>query len=119
MPNEDLQAVINTALYATHRVGSVIPMLFTPVPGSILFDQHKEYLLNQMGWDLYELNGKLLPFFELNQTRYPGLRASDYLEMESFMMGLNNSKVYQKHFDIVGDTNIARYFRKALCAPWG
>ena len=34
LPDEDLQATVNTALYASQKVGSVIPMLFTPVPGS-------------------------------------------------------------------------------------
>ena len=45
LPGEDLQAVVNTAIYASHHVGSVVPMLFTPVPGSILFEQHSNYLL--------------------------------------------------------------------------
>ncbi len=116
LPNEDLQAVVNTALYASHRVGSVVPMLFTPVPGSLLFDQHKKYLLEDMGWDLHQLNGKLLPFLEFNRQRYPSLRASDYLELESFMMRLNSSKVYSKRFDVAGDSHIAKEFRTALQA---
>mgnify|MGYP005841599421 CR=1 FL=1 len=114
LPGEDLQAVVNTALYASHRVGSVVPMLFTPVPGSALFDQHRAYLLEEMGWDLHQLNGKLLPFLEYNQRYYPELRASDYLELEAFMMHLNNSKVYQKRFDLLGEHRVARGFRQTV-----
>lgn len=114
LPGEDLQAVVNTALYASHRVGSVIPMLFTPVPGSILFEQHRRYLMEEMGWDLDRLNGKLLPFLEYNRRRYPGLRASDYLELEAFMMRLNSSKVYERRFDVLGDSPISRVVRRVL-----
>jgi len=114
LPDEDLQAVVNTALYASHRVGSVVPMLFTPVPGSALFERHRAYLLEEMGWDLHELNGKLLPFLEYNRQHYPGLRASDYQELEAFMMQVNNSKVYQKRFNLVGNGTIARAFQRTV-----
>ena len=114
LPDEDLQAVVNTALYASHRVGSVVPMLFTPVPGSIIFEKHMGYLFNQMGWNLHHLNGKFLPFLEYNRQQYPGLRASDYLELESFMMRLNSSKVYSKRFDLAGNSLVAEEFRHAL-----
>jgi radical SAM superfamily enzyme YgiQ (UPF0313 family) len=119
LPDEDLQAAVNTAIYASTRVGSVVPMLFTPVPGSILFTKHEHYLMSQMrpdgsNWDLHDLNGKLLPFLEYNQQRYPELKASDYIELESLMMHLNNSKVYQKRFDINSDSAAAKTFRKVL-----
>lgn len=116
LPDEDLQAAVNTALYASHRAGSVVPMLFTPVPGSALFEQHRTYLLDERGWDLQHLNGKLLPFLEYNRRRYPDLHASDYKELEAFMMRLNNSKVYQKRFDLVGDSPVARAFRHTLAS---
>lgn len=116
LPDENLQAVVDTALYASHRVGSVVPMLFTPVPGSILFDQHRSYLLEEMRWDLQDLNGKLLPFLEYNRRHYPHLRASDYLELEGLMMRLNSSKVYRKRFDLAGDSVVAQAFRRAVCA---
>lgn len=114
LPGEDLQSVVNTALYASHRVGSVVPMLFTPVPGSILFEQHRCYLMEEMGWDLHQLNGKLLPFLEYNRQQYPGLRASDYQELEAFMMRLNSSRVYEKRFDLLGESRIAKAFREAV-----
>ncbi len=113
IPDEDLQATINTALYASQKVGSVIPMLFTPVPGSILFRQHKEYLSEQ-GWDLHDLNGKLLPFLEYNRRKYPWLKASDYLKLESFMMHLNNSKVRRVPFNFAGEGLVPGTFRNVI-----
>lgn len=120
IPDEDLQAAINTAVYASTRVGSVVPMLFTPVPGSIMFREHEAYLLSRVHpdgdtkWDLHDLNGKLLPFLEYNQRKYPGLQASDYLEIESLMMHLNSSKVYSKRFDINSDSTVGKSFRHIL-----
>ncbi|MBI4789852.1 MAG: radical SAM protein [Chloroflexi bacterium] len=119
IPDEDIQAVVNTALYASDRVGSVIPMLFTPVPGSILFQQHENYLfsprsLDGQRWDLHDLNGKLLPFLEYNRQKYPWLRASHYLNLESFMMHLNNSKVQRRPFNFAADNRIAKSFRSTL-----
>ena len=121
LPDEDLQAAINTAVYASTRVGSVVPMLFTPVPGSILYRTHEKYLAAQRRpdgtkWDLHDLNGKLLPFLEYNQRKYPGLQASDYLEIESLMMHLNASKVHAKRFDINSESQAGRTFRRVLAA---
>lgn len=114
IPDENIQAVVNTALYASQSVGSVVPMLFTPVPGSIMFEEHKTYLFDEMGWDLHDLNGKLLPFLEYNQSRYPGLKASDYLELENFMYVLNSSKVYEQRFDFTKDNPVANTFRQLV-----
>lgn len=119
IPDEDLQAVVNTALYASQKIGSVIPMLFTPVPNSILFRQHKDYLFAQQTpdgrpWDLHDFNGKLLPFLEYNRKKYPWLKASDYLSLESFMMHLNNSKVQRLPFNFAASNPVARSFRKVL-----
>jgi radical SAM superfamily enzyme YgiQ (UPF0313 family) len=116
LPGENLQAAVDTALYASHRVGSVVPMLFTPAPGSTLYETHKRYLHEEMGWDLHQLNGKLLPFLEYNQQpqHYPGLQASDYLELEAFMTHLNKSKVCQKCFDFAGDNRVASTFRRVV-----
>jgi radical SAM superfamily enzyme YgiQ (UPF0313 family) len=121
IPDEDLQAAVNTAVYASIRVGSVVPMLFTPVPGSILFNSHKSYLEFQhhpdgTPWELHDYNGKLLPFLEYNQRKNANLRASDYLEIESLMMHLNNSKVLQKRFDINSNSQVGKTFRKTLAA---
>jgi radical SAM superfamily enzyme YgiQ (UPF0313 family) len=114
IPDENIQAVVNTALYASQSVGSVVPMLFTPVPGSIMFEEHKTYLFDEMGWDLHDLNGKLLPFLEYNQRLYPSLKASDYLELENFMYVLNSSKVYGQRFDFTKDNPVANTFRQLV-----
>jgi hypothetical protein len=116
MPDEDLQAVVNTALYAAQYVGSVIPMLFTPVPGSQMFDQFRDYLLGARCWDLHDLNGKLLPFLEHNQRHYPDLKATDYLKLEAFMAHLNQGKVRSQSFAFGADGPVARAFRRTLAA---
>ena len=41
MPDENLRDVVNTMFYASEMVGGLVPMLFTPVPGSIMFEQSR------------------------------------------------------------------------------
>jgi radical SAM superfamily enzyme YgiQ (UPF0313 family) len=38
MPDENLQDVVNTMFYASQMVVGIVPMLFTPVPGSIMYE---------------------------------------------------------------------------------
>jgi radical SAM superfamily enzyme YgiQ (UPF0313 family) len=114
LPGEDLPAFMNTAIYASHRVGSAVPMLFTPVPGSRRYDEHKTNLTEEMGWNLPHLNGKWLPFLEYNRRRYPNRRASDYVEMEAFVMHLNDSKVYERRFDVAGAGRVGEACRACL-----
>jgi radical SAM superfamily enzyme YgiQ (UPF0313 family) len=125
MPEEDIQAAMNTALYASTRVGSVVPMLFTPVPGSRMFEKYLPYLREQYQGnadeskpfrDLHLLNGKLLPFLKFNQKRYLNLQASDYLEIESLMMHLNSSKVYSKRFDFNSNSIAGQVFTEMVMA---
>ncbi len=125
MPEEDIQAAMNTALYASTRVGSVVPMLFTPVPGSRMFEKYLPYLQESFGGnqdntkplhDLHRLNGKLLPFLKFNQEKYPKLKASDYLEIESLMMHLNSSKVYSKRFDFNSNSIAGQVFTEMVMA---
>ena len=125
MPEENIQAAMNTALYASTRVGSVVPMLFTPVPGSRMFEKYLPYLRQQYKGnqdstkpfrDLHLLNGKLLPFLKFNQEKYPDLQASDYLEIESLMMHLNSSKVYAKRFDFNSNSIAGQIFTEMVMA---
>ena len=116
VPDEDLQAVVNTALYAAQFAGSVIPMLFTPVPGSRMFSQFEDYLLTERQWDLHQLNGKRLPFLEYNRRLYPNLKASDYLKLEALMAHLNQGKVRSQAFAFGADAPVARAFRATLAA---
>jgi len=46
----------------------------------------------------------------------PELQASDYLQLESFMMRLNSSKVYRKRFDFAADSPVAGTFRRVVGA---
>ena len=88
MPDEDLKDVVNTMFYASEMVGGLVPMLFTPVPGSILYEQFESYLLEEMGFDLHHLNGKLYPFLKYNFERNRTTLA-DYVALESLAFRLN------------------------------
>ncbi len=110
LPDEDLQAVYDTITFASSRVGSVIPMLFTPVPSTPLFEQYRPYI-EDMGFDLHHLNGKLLPFLQYNRRKYPELRPSDYASVEALMWRLN-AKVRNASFNMGDSTRVAKAFRQ-------
>ena len=96
MPDENLQDVVNTMFYASQMVGGIVPMLFTPVPGSIMYEQYESYLMDEMGFDLHHLNGKLYPFLKYNFER-TAIRLSDYVALESLAFRLN-AKTMARHF---------------------
>ncbi|PWK13472.1 radical SAM protein [Tumebacillus permanentifrigoris] len=118
LPGEDIEEIYDTALYASERVGSVIPMLFTPVPSTQVFDMYKDYI-EEHGYDLQHLNGKLFPFFhmlrEQARLRYPEreLEFSDYLRVETFMQRIN-TKVQGESVNIFADSSVANVFRQAF-----
>ena len=114
LPDERLEDVVDSTLYAHHMVGSVIPMLFSPVPSTHVFRNHSNYLLKDMGWDLQNLNGKFLPFLEYNQRNNPELRASDYLELEGLMSILNEGRVQSRAIDLCDNSMMGRGFREIL-----
>ncbi len=114
LPDDKLEDILDGALYVHHVVGSIIPMLFTPVPGTQIYNHHRSYLHGKMGWDLQDLNGKFLPFLEYNRQRYPTLKASDYLQLEALMSVLNNGKFLQRAANLCGDTKASEGFRSAL-----
>jgi radical SAM superfamily enzyme YgiQ (UPF0313 family) len=116
LPDERLEDVVDSTLYAHHKVGSVIPMLFSPVPSTHVFRNHSDYLLKEMGWDLQDLNGKLLPFLEYNQRNTPELHASDYLELEGLMSILNEGKVLSRAVDLCDESIVGQAFRETLSA---
>lgn len=109
LPDEDLQAVYDTITFASSRVGSVIPMLFTPVPSTPLFEQYRPYI-EEKGFDLHHLNGKLLPFLDYNRRKYPSLSVHDYKSIEALMWRLN-AKVRNSSFDLGGSGRVAEAFR--------
>ena len=114
LPDDRLEDIVDSVLYVHHNVGSIIPMLFTPVPGTHIHTEHSSYLHDTMGWDLQHLNGKFLPFLEHNQQRYPQLHASDYLELEALMSILNNGKFLSRAVNLCDGTAGSAGFRAAM-----
>lgn len=114
LPDERLEDVLDSVVYTHHVIGSIIPMLFTPVPGTHIYREHEQYLHKEQGWDLQNLNGKFLPFLEYNQARYPELRASDYLDLESLMSILNDGKFLSRAFDLCDASVASTAFREIV-----
>lgn len=118
LPGEDIEEIYDTALYASDKVGSVIPMLFTPVPSTGVYEQYKEFIESN-NLDLQHLNGKLLPFFKILKTdfenMYPDkkLELSDYQRLESFMQRLN-TKISGEAVNIYDNTSVSTTFRKVF-----
>jgi radical SAM superfamily enzyme YgiQ (UPF0313 family) len=115
LPGEDLQKVYDTALYAANLTGSVIPMLFAPVPGTPLFKKLLEYI-QKMDFDFEDLNGKLLPFFEYNREAIKhkyDLTVQDYYDIEAFMFRLNE-KVRNATFKPGAESRVSKAFREVF-----
>jgi radical SAM superfamily enzyme YgiQ (UPF0313 family) len=117
MPDEELQDVVNTIFYAAEMVGGLVPMLFTPVPGSIMFEQFEEYLFGEMGFDLHHLNGKLYPFLKYNFER-KGIVLADYVALESLAFRLN-AKTLGQTFQLDARNSVYRSLRRVLAARDG
>ena len=114
LPDEDLQAVYDTVVFASSRVGSVIPMLFTPVPSTPMFEMYRDYI-EQKGFDLEHLNGKLLPFLEYNRRKYRNLSVRDYSALEGLMWRLN-AKVRSESFNLGGTGRVSQAFRDVFAS---
>jgi hypothetical protein len=112
LPDEDLQAVYDTMVFASSRVGSVIPMLFTPVPSTPMFELYRGYI-EEKGFDFQHLNGKLLPFLDYNRRKYKGLSAGDYYALEGLMWRIN-AKVRAESFNLGGSGRVSQVFRKVF-----
>jgi radical SAM superfamily enzyme YgiQ (UPF0313 family) len=112
MPDEHLADVVNTMFYASEMVGGIVPMLFTPVPGSIMFEQYREYLFDEMAFDLHHLNGKLYPFLKYNFERR-GIRLEDYVALESLAFRLN-AKAIGQTFQLNSENRVYSALRKVL-----
>ncbi|CAG7644664.1 hypothetical protein PAESOLCIP111_04764 [Paenibacillus solanacearum] len=116
LPGEDLEEIYDTTLYASERVGSVIPMLFTPVPSTDVYEQYRLYI-EEHHFDLHHLNGKLFPFFpmlrEQMKMKHPEyeIEIADYVRVESFMQRVN-SKINGQSVNIYADTKVASTFRQ-------
>jgi pyruvate-formate lyase-activating enzyme len=115
IPGEKVRNVVETALFVSDVIGSVIPMLFAPVPSTRLFDLYGEYY-RQHEWceldgtvrDLHLLNGKLYPFLQMNEGSL-----GDYIELQRMMFMLNQN-YRSKSFNVFGGGAVADSFRKAV-----
>jgi len=112
MPDENLQDVVNTMFYAADMVGGLVPMLFTPVPGSIMFEQFETYLFEELGFDLHHLNGKLYPFLKYN-FEHKQITLADYVALESLAFRLN-AKTMGQTFRLAADNGVYRALRRVL-----
>lgn len=110
MPDEQLDNIVDTVLYASDKVGSVIPMLYSPVPGSQMYEEQKEYLHNVRGYDLQHLNGKLYPYLEYNYEK-SGITLRDYMGLESLMFRLN-AKAKGESFHFVPENRVFKALQK-------
>ncbi len=113
LPDEDLQAVYDTLVFASSRVGSVIPMLFTPVPNTPMFEMYREYMEGEKKFDFQHLNGKLLPFLDYNRRKYKGLSPKDYFALEGLMWRIN-AKVRSESFNFGGGGRVSQAFREVF-----
>lgn len=107
LPGETIDSVVKTILFVSEVVGSVIPMLFTPVPTTAVYQQYLPYF-RKRGWDrdLHMLNGKLYPFLELNEGSI-----ADYIDLQRLMFMLN-AHYRSRSFQIFGDTRVSAAFRE-------
>jgi len=106
LPRERIDDVVKTILFVSEVVGSIIPMLFTPVPTTAIYEQYLP-CFQARGWDkdLHMLNGKLYPFLEMNEGS-----VDDYADLQRLMYTLN-TQYRGKSFQLFGNTLVAESFR--------
>jgi radical SAM superfamily enzyme YgiQ (UPF0313 family) len=107
LPHENIDRAVKTVLFVSEIVGSIIPMLFTPVPSTRLFHEHLPYF-RARGWDrdLHMLNGKLLPFLETFEGSI-----SDYIDLQRLMFTLN-AHYRSESFSVFGTSRVNMAFRE-------
>jgi hypothetical protein len=109
LPGEKIDDVVRSTLFVSEVVGSTIPMLFSPVPSTALYERYLPYF-QARGWDadLHMLNGKLFPFMAMNEGS-----VNDYVDLQRLMYALN-AHYRSRSFQIFGDTMVAQAFRSNL-----
>ncbi len=114
LPKERIDDVVRSVLFVSEVVGSIIPMLFTPVPTTQIYDQYLPFF-KERGWhrDLQMLNGKLYPFLYINEGS-----VSDYIDLQRLMYMLN-THFRSQSFRVFGDTRVSRSFRENLTDGFG
>jgi len=109
LPGESVDRVVKTTLFVSEILGSIIPMLFTPVPSTALYQQYLPYIqARKWDRDLHMLNGKLYPFLEMNEGS-----VSDYVDMQRLMFMLN-AHYRSESFQIFGGSRVSAAFRANL-----
>ncbi len=109
MPEEKIDHVVKSILFVSEVVGSIIPMLFAPVPTTALYHKYLPYF-QERGWDrdLHMLNGKLYPFLAMNEGS-----VSDYVDLQRLMFMLN-AHYRSESFRPFGTTRVSAAFRANL-----
>src|SRR5215510_5313574 len=87
------------------------------VNASIMFEQYRDYLFEEMGFDLHHLNGKLYPFLRYNFER-KGVRLEDYVGLESLAFRLN-AKAMGQTFRLAPENKVYQAVRKVLAEREG
>ncbi len=105
LPGEEIDHVVKTILFVSEICGSIIPMLFAPVPSTPIFDQWQPWF-SERGWDgrLERLNGKLYPFLAANEG---GIE--DYMDLQRLMFTLNQH-YRSKTFQVFGESLTSQAF---------
>jgi hypothetical protein len=107
LPGERIDTVVKTVLFVSEILGSIVPMLFTPVPTTALYTRDREYLLKIMGGtdrDLHKINGKLYPYLQMNEGS-----VKDYVDLQRLMFMLN-AHYRSRSFQIFGNTCVSQAF---------
>jgi hypothetical protein len=115
LPGETVQTVVQTALFVSEVIGSVIPMLFAPVPSTQLYDKYRNYYVSRglcesdgTVRDLHLLNGKIFPFLQMNEGSI-----ADYVNLQRMMFMLNENYRGQS-FNIFGTGAVSAAFRNII-----
>jgi len=109
LPRETIDGVVKTALFVAEVLGSIIPMLFTPVPTTGIYLDYAPFF-RARGWDrdLHMLNGKVYPFLEINEGSI-----EDYVDLQRLMFMLN-THYRDSSFRPFGDSRVSEAFRDNL-----
>ncbi|HUI30182.1 MAG TPA: B12-binding domain-containing radical SAM protein [Candidatus Acidoferrales bacterium] len=109
LPGEKIDNVVKTAMFVSEMVGSIIPMLYSPVPSTTLYQNHLPYF-KERGWDkkLQYLNGKLYPFIHMNEGSI-----SDYVDLQRMMFMLN-AHYRSESFQLYGHSLVNEAFRSNI-----
>jgi radical SAM superfamily enzyme YgiQ (UPF0313 family) len=106
LPGESVDRVVKSIMFVSEIIGSVIPMLFAPVPSTQIYQEYLPYI-QERGWDkdLHMLNGKLYPFIAMNEGS-----VNDYVDMQRLMFTLN-THYRNNSFEVFGSTRVSVAFR--------